>query len=91
MEKPLACPKCHSTSLLKWGLGASGRQKYRCALCRRQFVAGSDHFLEPEKKAVVMRLIEAGVEPAKIREAIPDISLRWVYELRRRLKRDRQG
>jgi len=38
-----------------------------------------------------MRLIEAGVEPAKIREAIPDISLRWVYELRRRLKRDRQG
>lgn len=90
MEKPLACPKCQGTSLLKWGTGAAGRQKYRCAMCGRQFVAGSDHLLDPEKKAVVMRLLEADVEPTKIREAIPDISLRWLYELRRRMTRDRQ-
>ncbi len=85
MEKPLACPKCHSTSLLKWGLGASGRQKYRCALCRRQFVAGSDHFLEPETKAIVTRLLLAGVAPKQVKEAVPNISLRWIYYLKKQV------
>jgi len=89
-ETTPACPGCSSTSLLRWGRGAAGRQKYRCRDCGRQFVPGSEHLLEPAKKAIVLNLISAGVEPSKIREAIPDISLRWIYELRRRMNRDRQ-
>lgn len=86
----IRCPKCGSSRLARYGMTPAGKQKYRCLECRRQFVTGTDHLLGPEKKTVVMRLLEADVEPTKIREAIPDISLRWIYELRRRLKRDRQ-
>ena len=88
--KSIRCPQCNSSRLARYGVTPAGKQKYRCLECRRQFVAGSDHLLDPEKKAVVMRLLEAGVEPARIREAIPEISLRWLYELRKRLRRDRQ-
>jgi len=76
----------------RYGKTDAGLQKYRCLEggCRRQFVPGSDHLLDPDKKAVALRLLEAGVAPAKIREGIPEISLRWLYELRKRLKRDQQ-
>jgi hypothetical protein len=51
-------------------------------------VPGSDHLLDPDKKAIVLSLLAAGVEPNKIREAIPEISIRWIYELRKRVRRD---
>jgi len=81
-------PGCGGERLQRWGKSSTGRQKYRCRDCGRQFVPGSDHLLDPDKKAIVLSLLAAGVEPNKIREAIPEISIRWIYELRKRVRRD---
>lgn len=82
----LSCPQCHGIKLSRYGKTAAGRQKYRCLnpACRRQFVPFSDHFLDPETKKIVLSLLSAGVEPVQIHRAVPEVSLRWIYELRRR-------
>jgi len=80
-----ACPGCSGTSCLRWGRGAAGRQKYRCRGCGRQFVEGSDHLIDPETKAIVTRLLLAGVAPKQVKEAVPNISLRWIYYLKKQV------
>ncbi len=94
----LKCPSCKSTNLARYGKTAAGLQKYRCleTNCRRQFVAGSDYLIDQDVKALVLRLLAQGVEPPKIREALnpagatdetrKKISLRWIYQLKRKLR-----
>lgn len=81
----LNCPGCKGSNLVKYGTGGAGRQKYRCRGCGRQFVAGSDHLLDPATKTLVMNMLSAGIEPLKIKATVPGISLRWIYELRNRV------
>jgi transposase-like protein len=79
-----------------YGKTAAGRQKYLCRSlsrktadgrpfeCRRQFVAGSEHRIDPAKKQIARDLLAQGVSPKKIKAAVPEISVRWLYELRKR-------
>ncbi len=82
------CPDCKDTRVVKYGKTAAGLQKYRCVYpgCRRQFVAGSDHMIDPETKYRVEKLLYADVHPTQIAKAETGISLRWIYELRKRMK-----
>ncbi len=86
----IKCPGCGvSRWVVKYGKTRAGLQKYRCRdrECGRQFVAGSDHRLAAKTKDVVLKLLAADVPPRAIADAIRDISLRWIYELRRKGKR----
>jgi ssDNA-binding Zn-finger/Zn-ribbon topoisomerase 1 len=38
MDKTLKCPKCQSDVLYKYGTTESGRKRYLCLMCNRQFV-----------------------------------------------------
>lgn len=83
------CPDCGGSKLQRYGTTKAGRQKYRCrdergAGCRRQFVAGSLHLIDPEKKKIAQALLAQGIKPKKIHVAVPEISRRWLYELKRR-------
>ena len=85
------CPDCKGTKLMRYGKTKAGLQKYRCldekgVGCRRQFVAGSGHLIDPGKKKIVMDLLAQGIRPKKIMAAVPGISKRWIYELRRKVK-----
>ncbi len=82
------CPDCDSVRLSRYGKTHAGLQKYRCLElgCRRQFVAGSDHAVDPETRARVEKLLAAGVKPPQIAQAETGISLRWIYELRRKMR-----
>jgi transposase-like protein len=93
----LKCPSCKGSKLARYGKTAAGLQKYRCleASCRRQFVAGSDYLIDQDVKDLVLRLLAQGVDPPKIHEALnpagaadearKKISLRWIYQLKRKM------
>jgi ssDNA-binding Zn-finger/Zn-ribbon topoisomerase 1 len=40
-KSPLACPRCGETALNRYGRGPSGKQRFRCLVCGRQFTAGA--------------------------------------------------
>lgn len=87
----VSCPDCKGTRLERYGKTKAGLQKYRCldekAIgCRRQFVAGSTHRIDPEKKKIAQDLLAQDIAPEKIKAAVPEISLRWLYKLRRKGK-----
>jgi transposase-like protein len=83
----LKCPECGGERLEKYGRTSAGRQKLRCldADCRRQFVVGSTRMIHPQTRALVERSIKAKIPPPQIKEVVSGISLRWIYELRRRM------
>lgn len=83
----VSCPACKGNQLEKYGKTKAGLQKYRCLnpRCRRQFVAGSAHRIDPEIKTMVEGLLRGGTHPRVIAQAVPNISLRWIYDLRKRI------
>ena len=90
------CPDCGGM-VQKYGKTAAGAQRYRCQVegCRRQFVPGADHLIDPDTKKIVMRMINEDVHPRKIYRAVngdePEkISLQWIYKLRRKVLNDRR-
>jgi transposase-like protein len=84
------CPSCKGSRVINYGHTSAGRQKLRCTApgCRRQFVAGSNHLVDPKIKVLVEGLLSEDVPPKKIAAAMPPgkISLRWIYSLRGKLK-----
>jgi transposase-like protein len=86
MDAEINCPKCGSARLERYGKTSAGLQKYRCLLpdCRRQFVAGSEHLIDADIKNIVLQLLAQQVPPTRIKRAVAGISLRWIYELKRR-------
>ena len=82
----VSCPDCKGSRLSRYGKTKIGLQKYRCLDCKRQFVAGSDHLIDAETKKTVLGLLAQGVHPKKIANAIEGVSLRWIYELRKRTR-----
>jgi hypothetical protein len=52
-------------------------------------VAGSEHRVDEDTIALVRRMLGTGIDPVKIKAALGDekkISLRWIYQLARKLK-----
>lgn len=97
IDQLIICPDCKGADVQKYGKTKAGEQKYRCMHlgCRRQFVPGSEHLITPEIKNNVLAMIRANVEPLKIYQAanpdgIEKISLRWIYQLKRRELNDRK-
>jgi transposase-like protein len=95
-DQSINCPDCGGP-VQKYGKTPSGVQRYRCVAdgCLRQFIPGSDHLIEPEVKALVLRMIDADVHPKKIYQSVngdgPEkISLRWIQILRRKVLNDRR-
>lgn len=43
------CPGCKSEALYKYGKSFSGKQRYLCLSCNRQFVEGSSRYLCSER------------------------------------------
>ena len=85
-EIKVRCPACGEIRCWKYGTAPNGRQRYRCHVCRRQFVADSDHRIDRDAHDIVASLLAQGVAPRKIARALPGrISLRWIYELRKRM------
>jgi transposase-like protein len=87
---PLLCPDCGSSELAKNGKTPDGLQKFVCldgrgAGCDRQFTPGSDHMVAPLIKHIVKNLLEEKIKPSMIHRAVPGISIRWIYETRRRM------
>jgi transposase-like protein len=89
------CPECGGTKLARYGKTTAGLQKFLCRSltrktadgkpfeCRRQFVAGSEHRIDPGRKRIALELLAQNVDPTKIKAAVPEISLRWLYRLRK--------
>jgi transposase-like protein len=87
----IRCPDCEGTTVRNGLQG--GRQRYRCIDCRRQFIPGSGRTVSTDVKRLVLRMIETGIKTPKIYAAVngdgsgKKISLRWIYELKRRMER----
>ena len=93
-ESNVRCPECGGQRVAKYGRTRSGLQKYRCLSqdCPgrgpsggRQWVAGTDHPIDPEKKRIVLGFLAQGTHPRQIAAVVDGISLRWIYELKRRM------
>ena len=41
MELTVACPACGSEALYRYGKGKSGKQRFLCLMCHRQFIYGA--------------------------------------------------
>jgi len=86
MTDHICCPQCGSAGVVRYGKAASGRQKYKCRDCNRQFVPDpGNRRIDEETKRVVLQLLTEGVPAAKIKSAYPDVSLRWIYTQKKRL------
>lgn len=86
----IVCIKCGSIDVQKFGVTKAGLQKYRCRreACRRQFVLGSTHNIPSAVKEKVLILLSEKVDPHIIHKTYADqISLRWIFQLRRRLRK----
>ncbi len=71
---------------MRYGKAKSGLQRYRCRSCKRQWVPGSTHNVDPEVKKIAQGLLRQKVSPAVIAKSLPGkISLRWLRELRRKM------
>jgi transposase-like protein len=89
MNGPVICPHCHTggNNITKHGKTRDGRQKYRCHTCRKQFLFYLRRQPIDEKtRRVIGHLLREEVSPAIIARAIPDVSRRWIYELRKRMR-----
>ena len=85
------CPACGSSRLAKNGRTTAGLQRFKCLDgldkgCHRQFVTGSDHTVNPGIKSIVMKLLAEKVKSGTIHRSVPGISLRWICELKRRIR-----
>jgi transposase-like protein len=88
----VVCPKCGSLWWTYYGKTPDGRQKFKCKEphCRHPFTAEPrGRRIDEKTKRVVLRMLGEGIPPRKIIKFVPDIKLRWIYELKRRVKNDR--
>lgn len=86
MTDQILCLQCESAGVVRYGKATSGRQKYKCRNCGRQFVPDpGNRRIDEETKRVVLQLLSEGVAPAKIKSAYPGVSLRWIYTQKKRL------
>jgi len=85
MTHSVKCPRCGNERITKHGQAASGKQKYRCPACPCQFVVNPKRVIDDKTRRVVTAFLIEGVKPSIIARAIPEVSLRWIYTLKKRL------
>ena len=74
----LCCPQCQSHSTTKYGHTHSGKQRYRCVDCGRQFVENPARSpISPETCQLIDRLLLERLSLAGIARAT-GVSLRWL-------------
>ena len=74
------CPSCESTTIVKNGINATGKQNYRCKQCGRHFVL--DPRVSPvsdETKAVIDRLLLERISLAGIARVV-HVSASWLQD-----------
>lgn len=91
-DRRVCCPECGSDNIVRYGR-RSNRQRYRCrnAQCvtpgGHQFIEDRrDLSIDDKTRRVVHGLLAQGVRPGKIKQAIPEVSLRWIHTQKSRLK-----
>lgn len=73
-----SCPRWQSTSVIKHGRIQSGKPKFACKQCGRQFLEDSQqHMIPPETKALVDTLLLERVSLAGI-VRVTGVSARWL-------------
>ena len=74
----MQCPRCHGTQVVKNGTIQSGKPKWMCKTCRRQFVAApAQRRIGEETKALVDKLLLERISLAGIVRAT-GVSPRWL-------------
>jgi len=74
----MQCPRCHSEQIVKNGSIHSGKPKYQCKECGRQFVEDpQDRRISEEKKALIDRLLLERISLAGIARVV-QVSERWL-------------
>jgi transposase-like protein len=80
----MTCPSCQSSQIIKYGRIHTGKQRYRCQECGRQFVENpSVHQrcqpIPQETRALIDRLLLERISLAGIARAA-QVSLRWLQD-----------
>ena len=71
------CPVCHSSSVVKNGRIHTGKQRFKCRDCGRQFVENPTNILiSAEKRALIDRLLLERISLAGIARAA-QVSEKW--------------
>lgn len=74
----MQCPRCQGTQVVKNGTIHSGKPKWMCKTCRRQFVADPEQRRIPEQtKALVDKLLLERISLAGIVRST-GVSARWL-------------
>ena len=74
----VTCPQCQSRSITKYGHAPSGKQRYRCRDCNRQFVQNPARPpISPDTRHLIDRLLLERLSLAGIARAT-GVSLRWL-------------
>jgi transposase-like protein len=72
------CPDCHADRGLKNGSNATGKPKYACKACGRQFVDDPDwRVISDEIKGIIDRLLHERISLAGIARAV-QVSESWL-------------
>lgn len=53
IKKKIRCPRCNSEAIYRYGKSKSGKERYLCILCKRQFILKSE-----EKEMVKTQMCE---------------------------------
>lgn len=74
------CPNCQSSQIIKYGRIHTGKQRYRCHDCGRQFVENPSHRpISRETRELVDRLLLERIALAGIARAA-QVSVRWLQD-----------
>jgi transposase-like protein len=74
-----ACPRCESTQVIKNGRIHSGKPKWQCKACGRQFVETPQwRTISDDTKALIDRLLLEKISIAGIARAT-NVSESWLY------------
>ena len=80
------CPRCRGRHVVCNGKAKRGAQLYRCRACGRQFVKSP---LRPRIPARIWEIIDGLLSHSvqvRIIADVTGISLRWIYERRKRFR-----
>lgn len=75
-----SCPKCTSKNIVKNGHIHTGKQRFLCRLCGRQFVENPTHkVIDPATRQLVDRLLLERLSMAGIARAV-QVSQQWLQD-----------
>ena len=73
----MICPSCHSSEVVKNGTIHTGKPKFACQDCGRQFVENPENKIAQEKKDLIDKLLLERIPLAGI-ACVAGVSERWL-------------